>query len=130
VLETLCALNLTRQSFVALSVRRADTMLSRLRGLLGKRRLDTNDGLWVVPSRGIHTIGLFFSIDVVYLDAEKTVVHLVERLSPLRFAPVKMNAHTLLLLPVQSIYTSRTKVGDKLLICSPEALPAYSAAGD
>jgi uncharacterized membrane protein (UPF0127 family) len=129
VLETLCALNVTRQSFVALSVRRADTMLARLRGLLGKRRLDS-DGLWVVPSRGIHTIGLLFSIDVVYLDAEKKVIHLVERLGPFRIAPVKMNAHTLLLLPVQSIYTSRTKVGDKILICSPEALPAYSAAGD
>ena len=125
--EPLCAYNLTRQSFLGISVSRADTMLSRLRGLLGRRRLHQDEGLWMVPSCGIHTIGLLFSIDLVYLDSELRVIHLIEHLSPFRIAPVKTDAQTVLQLPLRSIYASRTKVGDKLIICTPDRMESSIA---
>ena len=120
--DTLCAYNLTRQSFLGISISRADTMLSRLRGLLGRRRLPQDEGLWMVPSCGIHTIGLLFSIDLIYLDSEMRVIYVIEHVSPFRIAPVKTGAQTVLLLPLRSIYASRTKVGDKLIICTPDEL--------
>lgn len=120
--EALCAYNLTAQSFLGMNVSRADTMWSRLRGLLGRRRLQADEGLWMVPSQGIHTIGLLFAIDLVYLDADLRVIHLIEHLGPFRVAPVKTGAQTVLELPVRTIYASRTKVGDKLLICVPERM--------
>lgn len=120
--QSLCAYNQTRQSFLGLSVSRADTLWSRLRGLLGRTRLASDEGVWIVPSHGIHTIGLLFAIDIVYLDADFRVVHLIEHCAPFRVAPVKIKANTVLQLPVRSIYASRTQLGDKLVICAPESL--------
>src|ERR1044071_1437832 len=79
-----CAFNVTRQSFVSLGVTKANTTFARLRGLIGKARMRSNEAVWVVPSRGVHTIGLRFAIDVLYLDAEMQVVHVIENLGPLR----------------------------------------------
>ena len=125
--ETMCAYNMTRQAFLGMNISCANTMLTRLRGLLGRRRLHQDEGLWMVPSQGVHTFGLLFSIDILYLDADMRVIHMIEHLSPFRIAPVKTGAHTVLQLPVRAIYASRTRVGDKLLICSPERMEASMA---
>ena len=76
--QTLYVFNLTRQSFVSLGVSPADTHITRLRGLLGRMRIRSDEGLWVVPCQGIHTIGLLFAIDVIYLDENRRVIHLIE----------------------------------------------------
>ena len=120
--ESLCAFNMTQQSFVGLRVSRADTMFSRLRGLLGRARLACDEGLWMVPSQGIHTIGLTFPMDLIYLDEECQVVHIVEHLAPFRIAPLKIKAHTVLELAARAVHSSGTQIGDQLLICSPETL--------
>ena len=120
--QTLCVFNATRQSFLGLRVRRADTLCARLVGLLGKMRLAYDEGIWIVPSRGVHTIGLMFPTDIVYLDAELTVIHVIEHVSPFRITPIKTKAQTVLELGLRSIHSSRTQIGDKLLICSPETL--------
>lgn len=117
--------NQTRQSFLSLGVALADTHFGRLRGLLGKRKLRSDEGLWVVPSQGIHTIGMLFPIDVVYLDDHQTVIHLTEHLGPFRITPVRMNCQSVLELPARTIYTSQTQVGDELLICSPEEMEIH-----
>jgi len=119
------AFNVTRQSFINLGVKTADASLTRLRGLLGKVRLRSNEGLWVVPSRGIHTVGLMFPIDVIYLDAQLRVVHLIEGLGPLRIAPIRLNTESILELPARSIYGSGTRLGDQLMISSPAEMEAY-----
>jgi uncharacterized protein len=117
--------NLTRQSFLSLNLKRADSSLKRLRGLLGRIRLRSDEGLWIVPSQGIHTIGLLFPIDVIYLDAQFRVIHLVENLGPLRIGPLRLGSSSVLELPTRTIYSSNTQLGDSLLICSPEEMVAY-----
>ena len=112
--------NQTRQSFLSLGVIVADTHLSRLAGLLGQRRLRANEGLWVVPSRGIHTIGMLFVMDVIYLDKDHRVIHTIENLGPFRVAPIRLNCASVLELPVRSIFASDTRVGDKLEIRSAD----------
>src|SRR3954447_795177 len=72
-----CVFNKTRESFLSLNVTAADTHLARLRGLLGRLRLKSDEGIWVVPSLGIHTLGVLFSVDLIYLDADHRVDHLV-----------------------------------------------------
>src|SRR5579871_5991967 len=108
--------NEDRQAFIHLGVDRADTSFRRLRGLLGRWSLRSNEGIWVIPSRGIHTIGLFFPIDVVYLDASKRVVYLIEHLKPFRISSIRMHCDSILELPIRSIYSSNTQIGDKLVI--------------
>ncbi len=118
--QTLYVFNLTRQSFVSLGVSPADTHITRLRGLLGRMRLRSEEGLWVVPCQGIHTVGLLFAIDVIYLDENRRLIHLIEHLGPFRFAPIRRQSASVLELPTRTIYSSNTQVGDSLLICSPE----------
>jgi len=117
--------NQQRQSFLHLGVGIADTSIRRLRGLLGRWSLRSDDGLWVMPSKAIHTIGLFFPIDVVYLDGSCRVVHLIEHLKPFRIAPIRMHCESVLELPTRSIYSSNTQVGDKLLILTPKQMKTY-----
>jgi uncharacterized protein len=118
--STFCVFNKTSQSFLGMNVTCARTSLSRLKGLLGTFRIAPGGGLWIVPSQGIHTIGMTFPIDVVYLDAQDRVIHLVEYMRPFRFSQLRLKCASVLELPPHTIYASQTKVGDQLLICSPE----------
>jgi uncharacterized protein len=123
--KALYVFNETRQCFLSLNVGLADTHLSRLRGLLGRMKLRRDDGLWVAPSQGIHTIGMLFPIDVVYLDARNRVIHLIEHLGPFRIAPIRVHAKSVLELPTRTIYDSGTQMGDSLLICAAEEMENY-----
>lgn len=53
-----------------LEVEVAETFLSRLRGLMGRRRLDAGRGLLLAPCNSIHMLFMRFAIDVVYLDKD------------------------------------------------------------
>jgi uncharacterized membrane protein (UPF0127 family) len=125
VQTTFYVFNLTRQSFLSLGVSPADTHITRLRGLLGRMKLRSDEGLWVVPCQGIHTIGLLFPIDVIYLDEKYRVIHLIEHLGPFRIASIRRHASSVLELPTRTIYSSNTQLGDKLLICSPDEMDSY-----
>lgn len=103
----------------------ASTPFARLRGLLGKLRLNPGEGLWTVPSRGIHTIGMLFPIDAIYLDEELRVTHLIEHLRPFRLASLRLNCTSVLEVPLHTIYTSQTQVGDQLAIYSHEEAAEY-----
>jgi uncharacterized membrane protein (UPF0127 family) len=123
--EVYCVYNVSKQAFVSLGVKVADTPWKRLRGLLGKVRLLPNEGMWVVPSRGVHTIGLLFSIDLIYLDQHMRVVNLVEDLGPFRFAPFSFQAESVLELPHRAVYESGTQLGDEMVVCTQEEMEAY-----
>lgn len=123
--ERYCVFNKTRESFLGLSVVAADTHLARLKGLLGRSRLSSDDGIWVAPSQGIHTIGLRFAIDLIYLDADFRVIHLIESLGTFRIAPIRMNCSSVLEMPIRTIYGSQTQVDDVLLICRPDEISLY-----
>jgi len=123
--QTLCVYNRNREAFLGLSVAPADTLTSRLKGLLGRVRLKPDDGIWLSPSRGIHTIGMLFAIDVIYLDAANRVIHLVEQMGPFRISPIRIKCASILELKSRSIYLSNTQIGDELLICAAEEMKTY-----
>jgi len=112
------AFNRTRQTFLATALAVADTHWTRLRGLLGRGPDDfrNGSGLWIVPCHGVHTLGMGFPIDVVYLDGSLTVIHVERDLRPWRFAPVRLQATSVLELPSRTAAESRTDVGDKIEI--------------
>jgi uncharacterized membrane protein (UPF0127 family) len=110
--------NKTRETFVATEAIVADSYFSRLIGLLGKTRrwAQLGKGLWIVPSRGVHTIGMLFPIDLIFLSGDKEVVHVEEHLRPFRISRVSLKAKSVLELPPHTIYRSRTQVGDRFEI--------------
>ena len=74
----------------------------------------------MVPSSGVHTLGVLFPIDLIYLDDDLRVIHLVEHFPTFRIAPLKTQAASVLELPPHTIYSSQTQVGDRLEICKAE----------
>jgi uncharacterized membrane protein (UPF0127 family) len=62
----------------------ADTPWTRARGLLGRSGLPPGVALWLSPCRSIHTLGMRFAIDVVFVDAAFEVVALFAALPPRR----------------------------------------------
>jgi uncharacterized protein len=116
------AFNQTRQAYLATALAVADTHWTRLRGLLGTPSGDFRNGcgLWIVPCHGVHTLGMGFPIDVVYLDASMTVVHIERDLHPWRFSPIRMRAASVLELPSRTAVETRTAVGDKIEITLPK----------
>src|SRR5215471_21120774 len=116
--NSLYVYNKTRETFVATEALLADSYLRRLVGLLGKTRrwAQLGRGLWIVPSRGVHTIGMLFPIDLIFLSKEKEVVHVEEHVRPFRVSKVSLRATSVLELPAHTIYRSRTQVGDQLEI--------------
>jgi uncharacterized membrane protein (UPF0127 family) len=112
------AFNRTRQSYLATALAVADTHWTRLRGLLGLSASDFRNGygLWIVPCRGVHTLGMGFPIDVIYLDRAMNVVHIERDLQPWRFSPIRMHASSVLELPCRTASETRTEVGDRIEI--------------
>ena len=110
--------NKTRETFVATDAAIADSYFPRLIGLLGKtkRWAQHGRGLWIVPSRGVHTIGMLFPIDLIFLGKQKEVVHIEEHVRPFRISRVSLKATSVLELPPHTIYRSRTQVGDQFEI--------------
>ena len=125
-----CVFNKTRESFLSLNIDVADSHLARLRGLAGRFRLKSDEGIWMIPSQGVHTIGVLFAIDLIYLDTNLRVIHLVESLGTFRIGPVRTNCSSVLELPNRTIYVSQTQMGDELLICSPEEMEEYLKQSD
>lgn len=110
--------NKTRETFVATEAAVANDYFRRLVGLLGKTHLwaKRGRGLWIIPSRGVHTIGMLFPLDLIFLNKDKEVVHLEEHVRPFRISKISMKASSVLELPVHTIYLSGTRIGDRLEI--------------
>lgn len=59
--------------------------LDRLKGLLGSDRLTAGAGLWLRPGGSVHTLGMGFPIDVLFLDGQATIVDARSEVPPGRF---------------------------------------------
>ncbi|MFZ6754769.1 DUF192 domain-containing protein [Undibacterium sp. Dicai25W] len=69
-----------------LNIEIADTFLSRLRGLLGRRDLSEKQALLLVPCSDVHTAFMRFSIDVVFINYDGVITKIVHDLRPWRMA--------------------------------------------
>ena len=67
-------------------VRFANNFMSRCIGLLNRSGLADDEGLLFAPGGSIHTLGMRFAIDVVFLDARFTVLQVQVNVKPWRFA--------------------------------------------
>jgi len=121
-----CVFNKSSQSFLALNVRCASTVAAQFSTLFGKHGLGSGEGLWIVPGRSVHTVGMLFPIDLIYLDERQRVIDLVEHLRPFRIAPLHLRSASVLEVPSYTIFSSRTRVGDQLAICTPEELALFT----
>ena len=65
---------LCKTSAGALRVRLADRFFTRALGLLVGTPLEPGEGLLIAPCSSIHTLGMRYPIDVVFLDREARIL--------------------------------------------------------
>src|SRR5438445_12683120 len=106
--------NKTKETFLAFRVRVADSIMGRLIGLLGKRSLKPDSGVWIVPSNAIHTIGMLFTFDAVMIDQDFKVVGVRELIRPSRIIWPNFRAESRRELPTSTMLISRAESGHRL----------------
>ena len=79
----------------------ADNSKTRKTGLLKHARLESGEGLWITPCEGIHTVGMKFAIDVLFLDKKRKVVKIRAAMPRWRMA-ASLFAHSVWNSPVGS----------------------------
>jgi uncharacterized membrane protein (UPF0127 family) len=107
--------NLTRGEVIADRVQLAGAGRDRRKGLLGRDRLGSGEGLWIVPCEAVHTIGMRFPIDLVYLDRQKRIVKLRCNVGPWRISGC-LRAHSVIELPAGTVRDTNTIKGDMLAL--------------
>jgi uncharacterized membrane protein (UPF0127 family) len=111
----LIARNLDTGAVVADRVEVADTRAARAVGLLSRSGLNPGEALWIIPSRGVHTWGMRFTIDLVALDDRGVVVDQVSGLKPWRIRLPRRGTAGVLELPPGTLEASGTTLGHRIL---------------
>jgi uncharacterized protein len=91
----------------------ADTSRKRKTGLLKHTKLDAGEGLWIAPCEAVHTIGMKFAIDVLFLDRKRRVLKIRSDMQKWRMSAC-LRAHSVLELPSGTAAATETVAGDQL----------------
>lgn len=113
-LARLRAVNRTQQVVLVEQGKVAANAWARLRGLLGHAPLKPGEGMLLRGEKAIHTIGMGFAIDVLFLDRAGRVVHLIPAMRPLRLSPIVANAVDVLEMPAGIIAQTGTALNDQI----------------
>lgn len=109
-------MNLSTGMELASDVRVALRLLARMKGLLGQSCLPAGRALWIRPCKSVHTIGMKFAIDVVFLDGGNRVVAALGNIRPNRLTSFYLKAAGALELPAGTIEATGTGTGDRIEI--------------
>ena len=93
----------------------AGNLWARNRGLLGRERLDDGEALLIPGCGSIHTWGMRFTIDVIFLDGKRRVVRIADGVPPWRFL-LAFLGRDVLELPRGRARRCGLRRGDKILI--------------
>jgi uncharacterized protein len=103
--------NVTRQTTLATSVEVASSGARRSKGLLGRKGLAPGEALWIVPCEAVHTFGMQFPLDLVYLDRKHRIRKIKKNVPPWRISAC-LTAHSVVELPAGSILDADAQPGD------------------
>jgi uncharacterized protein len=112
------AINRTRNAILVERGTIAASMWTRMRGLLGHAPLLTGEGLLLKGEKAIHSIGMSFAIDALFLDRNGRVIYLMPLMLPMRTSPMVWQAQDVLELPAGRIDATGTALGDEIEIQS------------
>ena len=93
----------------------AETALTRMRGLLGRRELPSGEGILLKPASSVHMAFMRFAIDAVFLDADMRVLKIAADLQPWRMAGAR-RSKSVLEIPAGEAARRGLSVGDRLTV--------------
>lgn len=113
-----CRVINTRTGEVLLTrLKTAEQFHTRFFGLMGKKNLPDGEGLRIQPCSSIHCFFMRMAIDVVFLDNEGRVLHLIEGMKPWRVSPLVKGAKAVIE-AAEGTFQHRVQLGDLLKITS------------
>lgn len=93
----------------------ADSFFTRAFGLIPRASLAAGEGLLITKTSSITMWFMRFAIDAVFIDREKRVVRVAERIPPWRLAITAGGARDVVELPAGTAARTATQAGDELV---------------
>ncbi len=104
----------TKSTVVCTEGRFADTLPTRLFGLLGRKGMEPGEGLLITPSSGVHTFGMSFAIDIVAMDQEQCVLGVWSEVAAWKIRGVSWKTRRVLELSAGESRRPKIAIGDEL----------------
>lgn len=114
--------NARSRHVIARDVEIATTRTERRRGLLHRRSLDPASALVLAPCFAVHTAFMQFHIDVVFVDREGYVRHMVHALAPWRMA-ASPRAYATIEMAAGALAAHEVVIGDRLCLGMAMSIP-------
>ena len=114
-----CAYNQTRERFIGSQIDAEDISIANLDTRLPALEQRSGEGLWLVPFRGISATSVRIPVDLVYLDQDCAVLDTVESFPIFSVSASSLAPASVLVLPADTIRTTGTHPGDRLILCAP-----------
>jgi hypothetical protein len=90
----------------------ADSPRRRMVGLLQTASLEPQCGLLIYPTQAVHTFGMKYPIDIIFLNRKKKVIAARRAVRPNRLTRIYWTAECVIELPENTIFASKTEQGD------------------
>jgi hypothetical protein len=112
--EIMLLVNKTNNEVISENLMTADSFFKRLKGLMFTKELPEEDALHIIPCNEIHMFFMNYSIDVLYLDRDRKIVHMDEGMQPGKIGKIVKNAVSVIELPDGKIKTKSLEIGQML----------------
>ena len=112
--------NQTQGTVLATEAEVASSLWARAKGLLGRSVLEPGKALILERCRSVHTFGMRFSIDVVFVDRGWKVVAFKADVGPGRVVGPFWSASTAVELPAGMLTKTPLQIGDQLRLPATE----------
>ena len=86
---------------------------TRLRGLLGRKPLGAGEGLLIEPCSSVHTFGMGYALDLVFLDRGNRVVDIRENVAPWKVRGARARARKTLELKAGGLAGLAPRIGEE-----------------
>lgn len=105
--------NSTKDTIVADHAWIADSFWKRLKGLLGTKFLGEGHGLVIKPCSSVHTFGMAYSIDVLFVDDKDRIIKIIGDM-PAGKVAMATGASYVIELPIGTVCQAMCSLGDIL----------------
>ncbi len=108
-------------------VKIANTFFGRLKGLVGYKRFQDFDAMLISPCQQVHTFGMRYPIDVIFLSEKGQVLSIEDNIPPGKISAYRKNAVYALEIEAKEAEEKQIKVGDILTFetCTTERERTY-----
>lgn len=107
-------INKKNEKILADNIKIANNPFSRMKGLLGKQKLNSGEGLHIMPCNSIHSCFMKFRFDAIFLNKKNEVVAFIENMPAWKFSKIYFSAYSVVELSSGIIKETETNIGDVL----------------